>query len=492
MASPILVYGREGCAMCHHFMQACKKAGLAAQLISIDSDAGSEQMFSKARAAGILGPGGSIGLPVVEAYGSVMLRPSIEKIKKLRKVQGLPPPQRAAAGGGSSGPRQDAALLFKTIDRNDDGVLSHDEISNALSDLGYTDDEITSLVLALDTDSDGVVGREEFEKGWLHFKLYQKFGKGKGSQPTIVLQALDELNNARRNPQAYAASLKPMLTQFEGKRFHRAGRITLLTQEGKAAVQEAIVFLEKQKSLPPLTLSPGLSYAALDLLQDHGPQGKTGHTGSDGSDPFQRMSRYGQWGGTAGENCAYGGQSGKEHVDQLIVDDGVASRGHRTNIFNPKFLVVGIAVGGHTAYGTACIQDFAHTYREADSDAPVPPDMPVETDAPSREQAAAAAAIQRKHRSNAAKEVAEGMRQDKQILSNGQGAVVEAEGAITPELEAAMGELPDDYKKSIKQGLADGLTCRITTVTKGSVMTIKVKLWGARCTMNMEMRITRG
>ena len=35
----------------------------------------------------------------------------------------------------------------------------------------------------------------------------------------------------------------------------------------------------------------------------------------------------------------------------LIVDDGVADRGHRVAIYNPRFRVVGIASGAHSEYG---------------------------------------------------------------------------------------------------------------------------------------------
>ena len=59
------------------------------------------------------------------------------------------------------------------------------------------------------------------------------------------------------------------------------------------------------------------------------------------------MSRHGEWLMTCGENCAYGGKDGKAHIDQLIIDDGVSSRGHRKNIYNPNFSMVGIAIGPH-------------------------------------------------------------------------------------------------------------------------------------------------
>ncbi len=145
-------------------------------------------------------------------------------------------------------------------------------------------------------------------------------------------QVLLELNRARTNPKKYARKLKVLLKYYKGKRFKRPGEITILTQEGKSAVKEAIRFLERTSAIGPLKMSRGMSLAALDHVKDQAPSGRTGHTGRDGSDPFKRMARYGKWQYTAGENIDYGSNKADRIVMSLIIDDGVPGRGHRKNI----------------------------------------------------------------------------------------------------------------------------------------------------------------
>ena len=43
--------------------------------------------------------------------------------------------------------------------------------------------------------------------------------------------------------------------------------------------------------------------------------------------------------------------AGKMHVLSLLIDDGVADRGHRANILNTTYNTCGIATGVHTVYG---------------------------------------------------------------------------------------------------------------------------------------------
>jgi uncharacterized protein YkwD len=173
-----------------------------------------------------------------------------------------------------------------------------------------------------------------------------------------------ELNLARTDPKAYAEHLREYRSFIRGNRLEMPGQVAIVLNEGVAAVDEAIRFLEKQAALGPLTASRGMSKAAGDHARDQGSRGATGHSGSDGSSPFDRMNRYGSWKQSAGENCSYGPSDARDIVIGLIVDDGVASRGHRANIFSPEFKVVGIAVGPHPSYGTVCVMDLAGGYAE--------------------------------------------------------------------------------------------------------------------------------
>lgn len=187
-------------------------------------------------------------------------------------------------------------------------------------------------------------------------------------------EILEQTNRARTDPAAFARELEQLLRYFDGDVIRRPGQsVGLRTNEGPAAVQEAIRFLRAQDALPPLTWEDGLWRAAGDHVRDQGPRGGTGHSGSDGSSMGQRISRYGEWQSTAAENIDYGSANALDVLVSLIVDDGVPSRGHRTNIFNPRLRVMGAACGPHTRYRVMCVMNYAGGYVAAAASAATPP-----------------------------------------------------------------------------------------------------------------------
>jgi uncharacterized protein YkwD len=187
----------------------------------------------------------------------------------------------------------------------------------------------------------------------LLFSVYFVHAKenASGSEPEQVSAAavLRELNLARGNPSLYATFVA------ESRPFH-------MIERGHA-VDEAVRFLKKTRPLPPLTLSTGMCRAAADHCAEQ-VEGELGHDGNDRSSPGDRISRYGAWSVSWGENISYGQKTARGIVLTLIIDDGLRSRGHRKNIFNPKFNYAGAAFGPHARYRTVCSIDFAGGYAE--------------------------------------------------------------------------------------------------------------------------------
>jgi uncharacterized protein YkwD len=179
----------------------------------------------------------------------------------------------------------------------------------------------------------------------------------------VEQEVLDELNLARTNPKRYAEFLSEMRPYFNGNRLERPGEVILVTQEGVAAVDEAIKFLRSTQPVSALRSSRGMSLAAKAHVRDQ-QDGAMGHTGSDGSQPWDRMNRYGTWDNKVAENISYGGNTARGVVIQLIVDDGVPSRGHRVNMLNPAYRFVGIGCGAHARFNDTCTLDFATRFIE--------------------------------------------------------------------------------------------------------------------------------
>jgi uncharacterized protein YkwD len=173
-----------------------------------------------------------------------------------------------------------------------------------------------------------------------------------------------EINRARTAPKDYSSLLEQYKRYYDKKLLKLPGETPILTKEGAGAVVEAVRYLRSIKPVLPLNPSKGMSSGARDHMTDKGSSGSSQHKGSDGSQPWDRVNRYGTWERSIGENIAYGSDKARTIVMFLIVDDGVSSRGHRKNIFNPDFHVIGVACGHHATYRTVCVITFAGGYKE--------------------------------------------------------------------------------------------------------------------------------
>lgn len=181
-----------------------------------------------------------------------------------------------------------------------------------------------------------------------------------------------EMNRVRKDPSGYAGTLEDYRPYYRGELLEVPGRTPVLTEEGRSALEEAILALRAADPAPPLAVSRGLSLAAKDHAEDLGVTGRVSHEGSDGSDVMLRLSRYGTVFRAAGENIMFGEDGGGLVTVKLLIDDGVPERGHRRNILDPDFRVAGVACRPHPRFRSVCVITFAGAY----DDAVVPADGP--------------------------------------------------------------------------------------------------------------------
>ena len=177
---------------------------------------------------------------------------------------------------------------------------------------------------------------------------------------------VNEMNLARTSPKEYLSLLEQFRKVYDGKLLKLPGQTPILTKEGTSAVAEAIRSLRSQTPVSPLSPSKGMSLGAKDHIRDLRTSGASQHKGSDGSQAWERVNRYGTWQKIIGENISFGHNKARNIVMVLLIDDGVPSRGHRKNILNPDFRVVGVACGDHPTYRTICVITFAGAYKEKD------------------------------------------------------------------------------------------------------------------------------
>lgn len=184
---------------------------------------------------------------------------------------------------------------------------------------------------------------------------------GQTREPRIEARILAEINRARTDPAGYARELRDYRALFDGPVVRMPGsEVGLRTREGVVAVDEAIAFLTAQAPLPPLAEVRLLARAADRLVADQGPGGLEGHADQYGRNVRERARREGGGSRAAtAEVIAYGRADAVSAVRQLIVDDGIADRGHRTILFDARYRSAGVACGDHARHRHMCVVDFS-------------------------------------------------------------------------------------------------------------------------------------
>lgn len=177
-------------------------------------------------------------------------------------------------------------------------------------------------------------------------------------------EVVREHNLARTKPQEYIGFLEDYARGFSGNLHIAKDGTRTRTHEGTKAIDEAITFMRQQRPVGVLRPSLGMSAGAAMHAAEQAKTGETGHAGRDGRTHGSRVNRYGEWQAKTGENIHYGDGSARDLVMRLIVDDGVPSRGHRTNIFLDSFRVIGVGCDAHPKYRQSCVLTYAAAFEE--------------------------------------------------------------------------------------------------------------------------------
>ncbi|KTE21745.1 hypothetical protein ATE67_03550 [Sphingopyxis sp. H050] len=186
---------------------------------------------------------------------------------------------------------------------------------------------------------------------------------------------LAELNRFRADPAAYADVLRSYRPRFEGRLLiaEEGGEIDIMTNEGVAAVNEAIRELRAEKPLARLTWSDSLARAAADHVAAQSRSGSVGHY-TNGRGPSERMRARGG-GPYVNEVITYGHHTPAGVIHQLLIDDGVPDRGHRYSLLRAEHRYAGVACGTHKVHRTMCVVLMSQT---PDGSPPPPPKRPAQ------------------------------------------------------------------------------------------------------------------
>jgi uncharacterized protein YkwD len=180
---------------------------------------------------------------------------------------------------------------------------------------------------------------------------------------------LAEINRLRADPAGYADTLREYRSRIRGKVvFDADDNVVEMSNEGARAVDDAIAALERTAPLARLRGGEVLDAAAADHAGWQASSGEIGHQ-ARGQGPGDRVMARGG-GRFVSEVISYGQRSPRDVVRQLVVDDGVASRGHRHLLLTGHYRFAGVGCDSHPRWGSVCAIKLAD---QPDGAPPPPP-----------------------------------------------------------------------------------------------------------------------
>lgn len=177
----------------------------------------------------------------------------------------------------------------------------------------------------------------------------------------LSVDIFNEINKIRKNPQYIVPHLIKMKQFYKHKEYRNPLlNYYVLTEEGVDAVKDAIKYIKTQKSLKPLIRYEELNNSACELVKFLSNTGKMEVDEIIDKEKLMenRMRKHFKKQGGLAENISFGWSNAIDIILQMIIDDGVKSRGHCKNLFAEHFNFIGIFSGYHKVFEHCTVIEF--------------------------------------------------------------------------------------------------------------------------------------
>ena len=194
-----------------------------------------------------------------------------------------------------------------------------------------------------------------------------------------IRQVFDALNKVRTTPKDYKSFITTNYKDKTTNNIHSEWNL-LFNEATPGVFDGAISYLESATAVGKLEIDLGLTVTAYKHAKYQAVTLKgISHTGEGGSSFDKRSSEFAESSNFGGaENVlasSVSQKNGEYYVIDFIIDDGVGSRGHRTNIMNGNYVYTGVGLSTDDKGKQYCTIVFADKNYKCSKCGSVPSDL---------------------------------------------------------------------------------------------------------------------